>query len=279
MFGYINVNKNDLSEEDTSIYKSFYCGVCRALKDIGGSRTTVCLNYDVVFLALVLSGLYEPQENSFEFTCKLHPGKKRTAFKNDILDYAAKIDILLSYQSLMDDYHDEGDKTKKVFADSLKKYYDVIAPDLPAQTKAIEDCIRFTSEAEARHEKNLDVVAGYTGDMLAKVFAVRDDEWKDDLSVLGFHLGKYIYILDSYVDFEKDIKKKNYNPLVFFDPRNMEGFESYIKQALTMNISEAAKAFERLPVIKYSSIIRNVLYSGVWNYYDVYHAKHLKGKK
>lgn len=46
-----------------------------------------------------------------------------------------------------------------------------------------------------------------------------------------------------------------------------------------MNISEAAKAFERLPILKYSSIIRNILYSGVWNYYDVYHAKHMKNNK
>lgn len=279
MFGYINVNKNDLSEEDAFIYKSFYCGVCRALKDIGGSRTTVCLNYDVVFLALVLSGLYEPQENSFEFTCKLHPGKKRTAFKNDILDYAAKIDILLSYQSLMDDYHDEGDKTKKVFADSLKKYYDDIAVKLNEQVKAIENCIRLTSEAEKNNEKNLDVVAGYTGDMLSVIFAYGDDLWKDDLSTLGYYLGKYIYILDSFVDLEKDLKKKNYNPLINIETKEPSEYESYVRQALTMNISEAAKAFERLPILKYSSIIRNILYSGVWNYYDVYHAKHMKNNK
>lgn len=279
MFGYINVNKNDMSEEDTSTYKAFYCGVCRALKEIGGSRAAMCLNYDVVFLALVLSGLYEPDENPFEFTCKLHPAKKRTAYKNGILDYAAKMDILLSYQNLMDDVEDEGDRTKKAFADSIKKYYDDISNEYPMQTKAIEGCIEKTNAAEKSNGKNLDILAGYTGDMLSNIFIYKDDEWKDELSQLGYYLGKYVYILDCYVDLEKDIKKKNFNPLQFTDIRDASQYESYIKQTLTMNISEAAKAFERLPVIKYSSIIRNVLYSGVWNYYDVYYAKHIKNKK
>lgn len=276
MFGYINVNKNDLSEEDQKIYKAFYCGVCRALRDLGGSRLTVFLNYDVVFLCLVLSGLYEPDENPFEFTCKIHPAKKRTAYRNEFFEYAAKVDILLSYQNLMDDVRDEGDKTKKAFADSIKKYYDNISLEFPRQAKAISDCIENTNKAEEMKEKNIDIVSGFSGDMLAAIFSYRDDEWKEELSTLGFYLGKFIYILDSFVDLDKDIKKQNYNPLSFLDAKDLDEYETIVKQSLTMNISETAKAFERLPIIKYSSIIRNILYSGIWNYYDVFHAKHIK---
>lgn len=44
--------------------------------------------------------------------------------------------------------------------------------------------------------------------MLSVIFAYGDDLWKDDLSTLGYYLGKYIYILDSFVDLEKDLKKE-----------------------------------------------------------------------
>lgn len=276
LFGYINVNKNDMSYEDISTYKSFYCGVCRALKGIGGNKTTMYLNYDVVFLGLVLSGLYEPEENSFEFTCPVHPAKKRTAFKNDILDYSAKMDIILSYQSLMDDFHDENDRTKKAFADSIKKYYDEIALEFPRQVKAIELFMEKTLRAEENNETNLDILSGYTGEMLSSVFLYKEDEWRDDLSDLGFYLGKYIYILDCYVDFEKDIKKKNFNPLIFISAADEDYFETFVKQNLTSNISECAKAFERLPILKYASIIRNILYSGIWSHYEIAKKRHMK---
>ena len=31
MFGYINVNRKELSKEDEEIYQAYYCGLCRQL--------------------------------------------------------------------------------------------------------------------------------------------------------------------------------------------------------------------------------------------------------
>ena len=32
MFGYININKSQLSEEERKAYQAYYCGLCRKLK-------------------------------------------------------------------------------------------------------------------------------------------------------------------------------------------------------------------------------------------------------
>lgn len=37
---------------------------------------------------------------------------------------------------------------------------------------------------------------------------------------------------------------------------------------MTSMLSEAAKIFERLPILLHADIIRNVLYSGVWSKYE-----------
>ena len=38
MFGYINVNGAQLSEENKKIYQSYYCGLCRKLKEFCGKK-------------------------------------------------------------------------------------------------------------------------------------------------------------------------------------------------------------------------------------------------
>ena len=61
MFGYINVNGRELSEDNKQIYQSYYCGLCHALKDFCGKRGQALLNYDMTFLIVLLTGLYEPE--------------------------------------------------------------------------------------------------------------------------------------------------------------------------------------------------------------------------
>lgn len=38
MFGYIKVNKKELSIEDQKIYRSYYFGMCRQLKKLSGIK-------------------------------------------------------------------------------------------------------------------------------------------------------------------------------------------------------------------------------------------------
>ena len=44
----------------------------------------------------------------------------------------------------------------------------------------------------------------------------------------------------------------------------IEGFEEKVRQILIMMMAEACREFEKLPIIKYADILRNILYSGVW---------------
>ncbi len=79
---------------------------------------------------------------------------------------------------------------------------------------------------------------------------------------------------------EKDKKSGNYNPLVlYFREKGIkeEQREQTCYQILRMIIAEAAREFERLPILKNSEIIRNILYSGVWMNYERIRQKRVKG--
>ena len=83
MFGYININQKELSEESKKIYQAYYCGLCQKLKTNCGTKGQMLLSYDLTFLIVLLTGLYELENTETEFTCPLHPTKKRTAYINE----------------------------------------------------------------------------------------------------------------------------------------------------------------------------------------------------
>ena len=57
MFGYVIVNKPELKIKDFDTYQSFYCGLCKALHEDFGRRGQLTLNFDLTFLAILLTAL------------------------------------------------------------------------------------------------------------------------------------------------------------------------------------------------------------------------------
>ena len=61
MYGYIVMNKPELKIREYERYRAYYCGLCKSLKTDAGMRGQISLSYDMTFLALLLSALYEPE--------------------------------------------------------------------------------------------------------------------------------------------------------------------------------------------------------------------------
>ena len=280
MFGYINVNREELSEEGLKIYQSYYCGLCQELKRRFGRKGQMLLNYDITFLILLLTGLYEVEEREKDFICPLHPMKKRLQRRNEITRYAADMNVLLSAKNFQDDWIDDHSYTKKALYRLFQKDYERIRRNYPRQEKAIVDSIERLSMAEKRKEQNVDAVAGLTGEMLGEIFGWKEDDvWAEELRCMGFYMGKYIYLMDAYEDAAKDAKNHKYNVLNCMSYDEEEDFETFSKLILTSMMAECAKSFERLPILLHADICRNVLYSGVWTKYEYLRIKKQSRKK
>mgnify|MGYP003227065883 FL=1 len=185
MFGYVNINRNELSDENKKIYQGYYCGLCQKLKEVSGRKGQMLLNYDMTFLVVLLTGLYELEDKSTDFVCALHPTKKRTARINEATEYAADMNIILSYQNFEDDWRDNRSYSKKAFARMLGKDYNRIMAKYPRQVKAVETYIEELGKAEDAQESNIDKISGLTGTMLGEIFAWREDIWAEELRYFG----------------------------------------------------------------------------------------------
>ncbi|MCD7865396.1 MAG: DUF5685 family protein [Clostridiales bacterium] len=276
MFGYIYINQKSLSDENKKQYQSYYCGLCHVLRKNCGVRGQMLLNYDMTFLIILLTGLYELHNEEIKFICPLHPGKKKTAYVNEASRYASDMNVLLSYYNLVDDWKDDRNYPKHMTSLMLKKDYGRISRKYPRQAQALDTYMTKLDQLESEKEENIDAISGLTGEMLGEIFAWKNDIWAEELHCLGFYLGKFIYLMDAYEDLEKDKKKNEYNPFLGLSRDNPRDFETISKLILTSMMSECAKSFERLPIIQHADIIRNILYSGVWSKYEYLQEKKKK---
>ncbi len=262
MFGYIVINKPEMKFKDFDMYCSFYCGLCRELREKYGIAGQISLNYDLTFVILLLSGLYEPPVRKGTTRCIIHPVVKQTVRKNVMTEYAADMNLLLTYYKCMDDWNDEQKVLRLGYARLLKGGSRRTGDAYREKTKKIVSLLEQLSAWEKAGETDIDKMAGCFGGIMEEIFAYKQDNWEPTLRKMGFYLGKFIYLLDAYDDVEKDAETGNYNP--FSKDYIMEGFEERVRKLLMMMMAEACREFEKLPIIKYADILRNILYSGVW---------------
>lgn len=274
MFGYIAINKAEMKFKDYDMYHSYYCGLCKRLKECYGIRGQVTLSYDMTFLIVLLTGLYEPETKLEAVNCIAHPLEKHAARTNAFTDYAAAVNLILSYYKCKDDWEDEHKRKSHLGAKLLKSKMKGIQQTYPDKVAAVSKNLKRLSILEQENEHDLDLMAGLFGNIMAELFAVRQDEWEPSLRKIGFFLGKFIYLMDAYEDVEKDIRSGNYNP--FKEGfQNTDRFAEGCKQLLTLMMSECSREFEKLPILLHADILRNILYSGVWCRYTEVTARRL----
>lgn len=267
MFGYVVINKQELKFKEYDEYRGFYCGLCQSLKDRYGFSGQVSLNYDMTFLSILLSALYEEDIKENKSHCIIHPFKKQLKYINKYIDYCADMTILLSYYKCKDDIEDEKKIGSYIEASLLKKQIKKLEQQYSSKCHLIKEFINVSSDMEKENIQDIDTIANQSGKMLSEIFAYKEDEWSKSLREVGFYLGKFIYLIDAYEDVEKDIKQDNFN--LFKNIYQNADFDAYIEDLLSLMISSCANAFETLPIFEYRDILRNILYSGIWTKYEM----------
>lgn len=266
MFGYIRICEPELKVKDLRRYRAYYCGLCRFLKEKYGSVGQMTLTYDMTFIVILLNSLYESELKSSAHRCKTHPVKKQEMLQSEITEYAADMNLILSYYHMQDDWKDEKKPGSLLGIHALGGKVKKIVHQYPRQCRVMQKELKALECMETAGSQNIDEAAGCFGRLMEEVLVLRKDVWEEDLRRMGFFLGKFIYILDAYEDLEKDEEQGSYNPLKVLSGET--DYEERCRQILCMMIAESTAAFEKLPCLQDVDILRNILYIGVWNRYN-----------
>ena len=273
MFGYVIPNQAALSPEAQARYRSAYCGLCHRIGALHGLKGRLTLSYDLTFLNLLLSSLYEGETacDTGRGHCPVHPFRKTNWRSSGPTDYCADLSVALHYYNAADKWKDDRSLLGLGFEKLLAGCREDAESRWPRQCGAIRTCLDRLAEYEAAGSEDLDAVSGCFGELMAELFDYRRDRWSPELREIGFHLGKFIYLLDAYDDLARDERKGAYNPLRSLS--RQPGYEEEMKEIFELLLANCARSFERLPCVEDADLLRNILYSGVWLKYNCKNAK------
>ena len=107
MFGYVRPSDGHLTAEDKQRFQAAYCGLCRSLGRRYGLAARMILNYDLAFLAMLLSR--EPECPTAHCRCPAHPIRGCDALEpQPAFDTAADLSVILTWWQLTDGVADHG---------------------------------------------------------------------------------------------------------------------------------------------------------------------------
>lgn len=261
MFGYIKPMTGELKVREHELYKSIYCGLCHAMGKHICTSNRFTLSYDIVFLALVRAALTDEPIHVEKKSCIAHPLQKRNqAFIPKTLEYCSKASALLTYYNLLDDVNDTGKLRYKLLLPTAKK--GMKKADSDELSEIALKYLKLLSKSE-KGSGSLDVNAEYFGKLLGEFFSYGMENCQNKYNAykIGYHCGKWIYIMDAADDFEKDKATGEYNPLSGFDPFPA----SAVFNAATLELSMAWKTFDSAQINNKAlySIINNILRLGM----------------
>ena len=271
MFGYIKPYIEELKVKDFELYKATYCGLCRTMGKCTGCVSKMTLSYDFVFFALVRMALTKAKGEVKKRRCALHPFKKRLMLEmNPTLEYTAKASVILTRVKLKDNINDS-----RGFSRFLAKIAGVVSiffkktdENLLPLKKKIQSCFEELLALEREECDSIDMVANTSGELIGHVASFGLDEDKAKLAYeIGFHLGKWVYVIDACDDLERDVKKGAYNVLKYaFGNELSDGDKALLKNAMLLELDSMSKSVELIDFYEHrdvEAIVMNIVYEGL----------------
>ena len=271
MFGYIRPMQGELKVYELERFKACYCGLCHALGKKYGPAARFILNYELVFLVMLLWGRDEPLSIKRR-RCMASPLRaKKYCARNEALDAGAAYSVILTWWKLRDTSADEPFMKSiphRLAALALSGAYKKAAREFPEFDGRVSEEIAALAEYESGADKSLDGAADKFALILkAAVQESPDPEKRRVMSELLYHAGRWIYILDAFDDYAKDMKAGRYNAV---EARFRTGggelsddIKELLRATLTHSNNLICAAFELLPENVWTQIAGNIVYLGM----------------
>lgn len=268
MFGYIVPEKPELKMREYELYRGYYCGICKAIGQKFGQIPRLTLNYDSVFLAMITDGFSEKTPPAKPENCIIHPFQKRLMVRSSPgVEYAAELHVILSHYKLKDDFDD--DRSIKGLAGMALLHWAIkkMMKKHPDTCIILQDKLAALTELEKANCPSLDQVSEPFAQLMEAVFCpdISDRETAQMVKKLGYHLGKWIYILDAYDDKEQNRQNGGYNTFLVMEKQETAGpgVKERAEFSLMYHLGEMAALVKKLPLQRNREIIENILYLGM----------------
>ena len=260
MFGYLRPYRPEWKIKDDALFKTYYCGICKALGKRSGPLCRALLRYDLAFLSLVRDSVSQDAVGA-PGRCPLK-GTKIILQSGPAIDYCADAHLILTAVKFADDRRD-GQYLSALGQMALHapiRRARLRMPEIDASAHAM---MARQAQLEQARCADPDEAAQPFSDFLGDLFAHgMPDCAREGLRFMGSNIGKWIYWLDALDDYDDDAKKGSYN-VWQLSGRSREEAVLWALPLLSHCCEQAALAYDLISSHALDPLVVNILREGM----------------
>ena len=272
LFGLLCAYKPELKIKDFESYQAVYCGLCKEISKSCGGVARLNLSYDLVFLAMLGMAAEGGAPELKKGRCMLNPFRRKCYYiRSQALTYTAYMGVLLTYGKLRDNVADErwtrslGSRLALIPYSLMKRRAARAYPEL---SEMIQEKLAGLSRAEWEKNATLDGYADYFASLLSGVFShiTQDAPTSRIFGEAGYFAGKWIYLMDAWIDLKQDLEEGRFNPYAVCLGREEPAEElaarlrPQVETMLQDTMVRLCRACELLDMGRFKPVLDNILY-------------------
>ncbi len=271
MFGYVIPDKPNMFIKDFTLYRAFYCGLCKSIGKRCSQLMRLTTNYDMTFFNVFIHALTGTQIEISNEACILNPVKKKSIAKqNPLMISVTDANTILAHYKAVDDVADDNSAGKKI-ADSLviRRHFKKACERNPQMAEIIRNGFTELNRLESERCENEDLIAHQFATVLKELTRLlAKDDYSEAAGNLMYNLGRWVYFADAFDDADEDAKKKEFN--VFLTNYEYKDRETFVKDkgadaAFVLNccLREINDAFDNVKLKSYEGVVTNIVWYGL----------------
>ena len=271
MFGYVIPDKPNMFMKDFSLYRAYYCGLCKCIGHVCGETMRFLTNYDITFLSLLVHGVLGEEVEIKNEGCILGPLKKKPIAKyTSLMERIVDVNTILAHYKCIDDIEDNKSLSKKMLDGTIvKRHFKRAARREPEIAKIMEENFSLQRKLEHDGETSIDKVAHPFAYILKETTRIlTGDKYTENIGDMMYHIGRLVYFMDAIDDAEDDAKKKEYNPmLIDYEFTTLEKFKEdkgeMLRFLLMSSYNTVKKNYESVVLKTNEGPITNIIWYGI----------------
>lgn len=264
-------DKPNMFIKDFTMYKAFYCGLCKTIGKNCSQMMRFSTNYDITFLDVLAHAVFDKQVEIVNEGCVLNPLKKKSIVVGDeITKKVVDINNILLHYKCVDDIVDNKSVFKKIVDKLiLRRHYKKSKNKFKELDNIISKQYDELRVMEKENCGTIDAVCDKFANIMSAIGKeVFQDKVDDNLNVIMYNIGKHIYIADAIDDIQDDFEKGKYNMfLVGYSFISREQFLKDKNEQLNFLLGACVgainEAFDNLKFNKFDGVLTNIFWYGL----------------
>lgn len=268
MFGYIGPDAPYLFKKDEMLYKALYCGLCKSIGRGCGQTARTALTYDMAFTSALIHNIKGEDVQIKKQLCAVHWFKRRPmALPDETTIALGCVNTILTYHKLLDDKADG--EARGALRHLYRSGYKRAIKRHPRIGEIISRFTREQAELEKNNCDSIDMACEPTAIMMKEAGRyILGDFATEYTDTLFYHIGKWVYLIDAFDDYDKDVKKGRFNVLynVYKAPTRalaVKKGEQELKFVFDMTFAEMRRSLSNIKFYFNHDLTDNIILRGI----------------